>query len=362
MNKKKTLNNKKVIQKSIKRKNSVKNKKPKNKNKNKNKNNDRNKKSKEEYIFKDISCFNPPFTDHFERFFMVDNYPEIFCRLKEKNKNLKYIDPLKDYLVKKALFVPESKELYLILLNAIFEDIGCPKIENIEFKENKILASLIDQKDVELDSHVVADEKISINLEVQLKDHDDLDKRLMFYERKVLELSLPKGKDFSEIPEVIQILIAGFTLNDCEDFHYITFEIIYKFNEIFSKAHRRHVIEMDKFKAHPERIDLNNQLHRILLTLNYDTSKELMKEILKDPVVRELNRRIINPLIDPSEFVTLLNEEIKERETNQLINDANKKGRVEIALNLLEKEMPLDFISETTGLSIEEVEKLIEKK
>ncbi|MDR1722216.1 MAG: hypothetical protein LBR24_04120, partial [Methanobrevibacter sp.] len=147
MNKKKSINSKKVIQKSINEKKSIKDK------------NLENDKSKEEYIFKDINLFPAPFTDNSERHFLMDNYDQVIEDIRKRNDNFDCIDPLDDYLVKKALLGPATRQLYIASLNAVFEDLGFAKIKSIEFKGNTILASLYGQKDIEMDSHVIADEK-----------------------------------------------------------------------------------------------------------------------------------------------------------------------------------------------------------
>jgi predicted transposase/invertase (TIGR01784 family) len=79
-----------------------------------------------------------------------------------------------------------------------------------------------------------------------------------------------------------------------------------------------------------------------------------------------LKEKITNPFIDPTEYLELLDEKMKEMEINQLINDAHKNGREEgreeakfkIAKNLLNNGMANEKISKYTGLSIEQIEKL----
>jgi predicted transposase/invertase (TIGR01784 family) len=91
-----------------------------------------------------------------------------------------------------------------------------------------------------------------------------------------------------------------------------------------------------------------------------------MKEILKDPVVKELNDKIIYTFTDPVEYQAWFDNTIKDLETQQRINDADKKGREEekfrFVKNMLKDGVPLENISKYSGLSIEQIKEFKNSK
>jgi len=312
----------------------------------------------ENYVYPDFYEINIPFTINSERYGMLDNYHTILAKVSKKYKEEeKIIDPLNDFLIKKALLSEGCEDTFLTVLNLIFEDIGCPKIKSIEFTDKGIMASIYGHKDVELDVKVKTDNNILIDLEVQLKKHKAMDKRFALYEKELIGINAECGDAYEDIPNIIQILLLKVNINPLENFHNVVFKTYYNTNVLYTKSYRTHVIELKKFIDNPEKIDLNNQLHRILLSLVHNTSKELMKILLKDPVVNIMNQRMVTSLKDPKEYLEWVREQMKDMETAQLVRDGREEEKFQFVKNLLKNGVSLENISKYTGLSIKQIEK-----
>ena len=93
-----------------------------------------------------------------------------------------------------------------------------------------------------------------------------------------------------------------------------------------------------------------------------DLDKKELKNMPKDKIVDKYitNVTIVND--DPEFQKYMSEEEDKKKIQNSLLSEAKEEGisqeKVSIAKNMLNKNMPLEDISDITGLSIEEINKL----
>ena len=93
-----------------------------------------------------------------------------------------------------------------------------------------------------------------------------------------------------------------------------------------------------------------------------DLDKKELKSMPKDKIVDKYitNVTIVND--DPEFQKYMSEEEDKKKIQNSLLSEAKEEGisqeKVSIAKNMLNKNMPLEDISDITGLSIEEINKL----
>ena len=115
--------------------------------------------------------------------------------------------------------------------------------------------------------------------------------------------------------------------------------------------------EIEKYK-YLIMLDLNQKELRNLEKLSQDRSvykyMETLEEVNKDPEFREFmsaeedNRKIENSL----------RREAIERGIEQGIEQGSTKKALEIAKSMVTKDMDIELISELTGLSKEEIEKI----
>ena len=93
-----------------------------------------------------------------------------------------------------------------------------------------------------------------------------------------------------------------------------------------------------------------------------DLDKKELKNMLKDKIVDKYitNVTIVND--DPEFQKYMSEEEDKKKIQNSLLSEAKEEGisqeKVSIAKNMLNKNMSIEDISDITGLSIEEINKL----
>ncbi|MDR2051871.1 MAG: Rpn family recombination-promoting nuclease/putative transposase [Treponema sp.] len=105
-------------------------------------------------------------------------------------------------------------------LNAVPRRTGKYHLVSVEILENKTFtAEVIDDKSSILDLRAVLDSDIRANVEVQLRNLGNMDRRSLFYWNREYTKSLVAGQDYLELPNVIAINIVNFEFFASGDFH-----------------------------------------------------------------------------------------------------------------------------------------------
>ncbi|MCB1116558.1 MAG: Rpn family recombination-promoting nuclease/putative transposase, partial [Chlamydiia bacterium] len=128
------------------------------------------------------------------------------------------VNPAVPLSFKKIFGSPENKDLLISLINAIVSeedqvsDVTLLNPYNLQsFKEDKL--SILDIKAVGCNgSH--------FNIEIQITDEGDYDKRALYYWAKLYSDQLKAGGDYSNLSKVVGIHILNFTsITEAEKYH-----------------------------------------------------------------------------------------------------------------------------------------------
>ena len=223
-----------------------------------------------------------------------------------------------------------------------------------------------------------------INIEMQLKDHHNIEKRTTFYASKKVVEQLEPTMDYSNIRKVIVIAILDYNLTELPEYITETVRVTKEHKEYeLNNVIKYYYIELKKFRNENPNMDeeINQWLAFIdmergdLLEMAKKENKEI-KDAVKDYEVltgdEEIKRltevRLMSELEEQSALATARAKgteeglkQGKEEGLKQGKEEGLKQGKEEIAKKLLEMNLPLKQIIEVTGLSKEEIEK-IEKK
>ena len=194
-----------------------------------------------------------------------------------------------------------NEDITASLISSIVEK----KITNVELDNSTILEKdLLDDKVGILDIRAKIDNKINCNIEMQVVDHNNIEKRIMFYWSKEYSRSIKKGQDYNKLEKTICILIIDYELKKLEKIpKYITNwnlreEDYGKF--ILTDVLELYIIELPKFTRYngnkkytkldewikfienPEVIDMENTNKEV------KKAKEVLEEISQDEHERYL--------------------------------------------------------------------------
>ena len=256
-------------------------------------------------------------------------------------------------------------------MNAILKE----KVTEVSLGCNTILErDLYDDKLGILDIRAKVNNSVDINIEMQLVDEKNIEKRIIFYLSKMYTQNLKKSHNYAELNKCISILFIDFELEKLKEIpKYLT-----KWNiqeETYSKIILTDVIELyiinlSKIEKYSENTLLDTWVKFIsnsedLNMENADESIKKAKEVL-DEISEDEHEQYLAHLrekyiferqgIEEAGFDKGLAQGLAKGLAKGL---AEKKQSLEaVAKKLKAKNMKIGEISEITGLTKEEIEKL----
>ena len=275
-----------------------------------------------------------------------------------------------DRAFKEVFLNPDNSDL----LKALLEFILKIKIDKLEIKKTELLSGNVNVKDKRVDAIVhTGNKKIEIEINSQNKDY--LHTRSTAYICNIYQSNASVGDTYNEDTDIIQVnLTWGLGRNNDEMKIY---KIMNEKGELYVKNFIIYEINMDYYdkiwySKNEEEIKKNQYM--IMLDLDKKELKNMPKDKIVDKYIT--NVTIIN---DDPEFQKYMSEEEDKRKIqNSLLSEAKEEGisqgytsgindgiskgenkkSIEIAKNMLKKNMSIEDISDITGLSIEEINKL----
>ena len=275
-----------------------------------------------------------------------------------------------DRAFKEVFLNPDNSDL----LKALLEFILKIKIDKLEIKKTELLSGSVNIKDKRVDAIVhTGNKKIEIEINSQNKDY--LHTRSTAYICNIYQSNANVGDTYNEDTDIIQVnLTWGLGRNNDEMKIY---KIMNEKGELYVKNLIIYEINMDyydKIWYSKNEDEIKKNLYMIMLDLDKKELKNMPKDKIVDKYIT--NVTIVND--DPEFQKYMSEEEDKKKIQNSLLSEAKEEGisqgytsgindgiskgenkkSIEIAKNMLKKNMSIEDISDITGLSIEEINKL----
>ncbi|MDR1909238.1 MAG: Rpn family recombination-promoting nuclease/putative transposase [Spirochaetaceae bacterium] len=290
----------------------------------------------------------------------------------------KRLKPLNDFAFKKVMGEKGREELLLSFLNAVLAKTGKGPLRSIEIVENRDLpAGIAGAKSVILDVRSVLADGTRADIEVQLQNQYNMDKRNLFYWSAEYTKGIEAGANFSSLRPVITINIIDFKYIRIENvFHtsYHIYEDAYKDYRLTDLL-EIHYIEMPKFRNVREKDLSANPLHRWLVWLDEHSPPGLVEEVLKMDAMIQRAQTILDLIrTDPALLhsyemyeLQLMDEQSRlEGAAREALEEGLKEGlkegklskAKEIAGNALAAGVAVELVSEITGLDLETLRNL----
>ena len=275
-----------------------------------------------------------------------------------------------DRAFKEVFLNPNNSDL----LKALLEFILKIKIDKLEIKKTELLSGNVNIKDKRVDAIVhTGNKKIEIEINSQNKDY--LHTRSTAYICNIYQSNASVGDTYNEDTDIIQVnLTWGLGRNNDEMKIY---KIMNEKGELYVKNLIIYEINMDyydKIWYSKNEDEIKKNLYMIMLDLDKKELENMPKDKIVDKYIT--NVTIVN---DDPEFQKYMSEEEDKRKIqNSLLSEAKEEGisqgytsgindgiskgenkkSIEIAKNMLKKNMSIEDISDITGLSIAEINKL----
>ncbi len=199
----------------------------------------------------------------------------------------KTINRTNDYAFKRIFGSEEGKEALISFLNAVLKPLPGQELTTIELLDREIDPQYLLDKAARLDILAKASSGALVNIEVQIANKYNIDKRTMFYWAGLYYGQLASGENFIYIRKTITINILGFNwFEGTNKLYHHTFHIREdQTGELLNDDLEIHFLELEKItkiKRKPQ-----NGLEEWLLYLNNIQGEEMEEIAMGNPGIRK---------------------------------------------------------------------------
>jgi predicted transposase/invertase (TIGR01784 family) len=276
------------------------------------------------------------------------------------------LNPLNDYLFLKIMGEKGDEEQLCAFLNAVLGRKGPDALESVEIIENKrINAVVAGDKSSILDVRARTSAGELADIEVQLRNMGNMDRRSLFYWSLEFSRGLEAGQDYRETPDVIAINIVNYEFLPQVPVFHTSFHIWEdRYREVLlTEALEIHFIEMVKFRREREKDLEHDPLQRWLTWFDRESPHGLVEEVIKmDAGIQKAEKKLTYVSQDKEALRAYQMRELALSDWTSGLNYAREKGiqegMLKAAANLKRRGLPIDQIAEDTGLSVEDIANL----
>ncbi len=289
---------------------------------------------------------------------------------------------MNDYFMRYLFSSSDSNAILLDFINSIMLDSNMKTFRSVEiltpfnYKEN------YEDKETIVDVKCITQNGTVVIIEIQLQGNSRFPERILYYWASNYSKLLKQGEKYDALTPVISINLLNFNLDDNDSIHscYMIYDSINK--RLLTDHLQIHILELKKFKYNSLEPDLNCWL-KFFTMKEKDDKEVIMSDLVKEkPIMEEVQKRYNNFIKDRlmmNEYdkreaylygnQIMLEEERRlgieegikqgiEQGIEQGIKQGKKNKAISMAKNMKDRYMDINLISELTGLSIEEIEKL----
>lgn len=289
---------------------------------------------------------------------------------KRYSTTIKYT--MKSDVVFKEVFSRKGNEDILIsFLRAVLKiDIKSIKVN----KDVSLMKEVIENKYGVLDVQATLNDETIVNIEMQVKEFKNMNKRLAFYAGKVYSTQIKEGSKYNDLKNIVSISIFDYEITPLKE--YIT-----EFGTYDKKSKKYELdigqkyiyIELPKFRK--ENKDMNDELTQWLTFIDGTDRKGVELAMSKNSMIKKANEKMkyltgsakfrkIADLRQKSlmDYLSLYDDAMTtgyEDGRNEGMNDGIREGRMErniqIAKSMLKEKMDVNVISKITTLPVEKI-------
>jgi predicted transposase/invertase (TIGR01784 family) len=292
------------------------------------------------------------------------------------------LNPLNDYLFLKVMGEKGDEEQLCAFLNAVLGCQGQDAIESLEIIENRaITAEVIGDKTSILDVRARTGRGERVDIEVQLRNLGNMDRRSLFYWSLEFSRGMEAGQDYRETPNVIAINIVNYEFMPQVPVFHTSFHIWEDTHRevLLTDALEIHFIDMVKFRRVEEKDIRHDALHRWLTWFDKDSPQTLVEEVINmDRAIQKAQEKMVYISRDKEALRAYQMREMALSDWTSGINHARREGiqegiekgrregklegkleeKQEIARNLKAIGISLEQIVQITGLTEAQIREL----
>ncbi|MBU5315453.1 Rpn family recombination-promoting nuclease/putative transposase [Clostridium bornimense] len=274
---------------------------------------------------------------------------------------MRKVKPLNDFIFKKVFGEKGNEDILISFINAVLKRTKKEPIVEVEIIDNKQLTKeLILDKTGIIDVRAKTSKGENIDIEVQLTDQGNMDKRTLFYWGKMYLENIKQGQDYTSLEKVITINILDFEFLGTENYQssFHLWEDIEK-DYMLTDVVEIHFLELPKFRNKKNKDYRENDIERWLMFLEKDISETTLKELMSlDTAIEKAEQKIEYLSSDEEAMKIYYERERSLHERANMISSAEERKSIENAINFLKLGVDVETVAKGTGLSIEKIREL----
>ena len=284
-------------------------------------------------------------------------------------KNVKTLSPKLD-VVFQALFGEVGNES---ITKGFLETILERKIDSIDLSRNPILRrEFKDEKLGVLDIIAKLDKDEICNIELQIVDKKNIIERILYYWSRLYSRQIKSGEDYKILQKAIVILITDFKIENLEELDYHSRWKIMEDKQgkkiILTQKLEIDIIELPKIIGKEKEQD---NLLDWLYFLENPKSERVTEKMKENENLKEAVKKLDNLSEDErmQRIADLRQKAIMDEKAiyekglevgiEKGIMEGSQKEKIEIAKKMLELKIDKETIAEATGLTEQEIEKIL---
>ena len=295
----------------------------------------------------------------------------------ENTEPQRRLNPLNDFLFYKTMGEKGDEPQLTGFLNAVLAPSGRKPIESLRIIEKKtFVKDVLQGKSCSLDVTAILKDGTRVNIEVQLNDKRNMDRRSLFYWSKLYSEVLKSGGNYRQLPDAIAINIVDYKFLDGRVHSRFRLRETSDPSIELTSAMEIHFINVVEWRKLAGKDLAGNPLHRWLAWLDEKSPPELVEEVRKmdsaiayaarrqsfvmqDDAARELyemRQKAERDRRSELEFALekgfLQGEEVGLRKGEQ---KGEKRNALQNARNALAKWLSHQLVHEITGVDMETI-------
>lgn len=282
---------------------------------------------------------------------------------------MRFINPKTDFALKKIFGDEQNKEILISFLNAILYQ-GNSAIESLEILNPYQPPKIRGIKDTYLDIRAKLNNEQTVIIEMQVLNVEGFEKRILYNAAKAYSIQLDTGVDYTLLNPVIALTITDFEMFPnldkvisrfvLKERDYLVDYLIYDIELVF--------VELPKFGKKLEQLETltDKWIYFLKNAKSLEVVPERMGEVQAIKKAFEvanradLTREELEDLEHQEIYIqdqrNAITKAVKQA-VSQAVSQAMKEKALEIAKGLLDV-LDEATIAQTTGLSMEEIQKL----
>jgi len=261
--------------------------------------------------------------------------------------SVRQFDPLNNFFFYK-IFGERGDEIQLLgFINAVLGKTENDKFVSVEILENTtFIADILGGKSCTLDVRAKLPNGSRVNIEVQLRNKYNMDRRSLFYLSKEYTRELEAGENYLDLQNVIAINIVDYDFPKTKGY-YSCFRLREDTERdiILTDALEVHFINMVKYRKQGKG-RLDDPLCRWLAWFDRNSTSEILEEAVNmDTAIQNADKRMTSLTKSEEEMDTYFRMQKAEWDRRSEMYYARKEGQEEI-LELLDQGLTIEEIKE----------------